>query len=114
VAEPRRKQNRPSSVLRFRLPCPKSATGTPALLSVFQHHGSILLSFQRDVPVEDNEGDDFPNREEAIAAAQRSARELASHREPAQLHGQVLRVTDEVGEEIASLKLEDYRNALTS
>ena len=65
-------------------------------------------------PIEDDAGEDFATREEAIAAAERSARELAAHREPAQLHGQVLRVVDEAGEEIASLKLEDYRNAFTS
>jgi hypothetical protein len=60
------------------------------------------------------EGEEFSTREDAIVAAQQSARELAAHREPAELRGQILRVTDGTGEEIASLKLEDYSNALTS
>jgi hypothetical protein len=65
-------------------------------------------------PIEDDEGEEFPTPEEAIAAAQRSAREFALHREPAQLHGLALRVTDEAGEEIANIQLAPYRNALTS
>jgi hypothetical protein len=64
--------------------------------------------------IEDDEGEEFATRREAIVAAQQSARELAAHREPAHLHGHVMRVTDAAGEEIASLKLDDYRNALLS
>jgi hypothetical protein len=65
-------------------------------------------------PIDDDAGEEFSTWKEAVAAAEQSARELALHREPAHLHGQVLRVTDEAGQEIASLKLEDYRNAFTS
>jgi hypothetical protein len=65
-------------------------------------------------PIDDDEGEEFSTRQEAIAAAKQSARELACHREPAHLHGQVLHVTDEAGEEIASLTLDHYRNALLS
>jgi hypothetical protein len=65
-------------------------------------------------PIDDDAGEDFSTWKEAVAAAEQSARELAMHREPAHLHGQILRVTDEKGEEIASLQLEDYRNALAS
>jgi hypothetical protein len=39
-------------------------------------------------PIDDDEGEEFATRNEAVAAAERSARELAVHREPAHLHGQ--------------------------
>jgi hypothetical protein len=64
--------------------------------------------------VEDDDGEEFSTPEEAVAAAEMSARDLALNREPAHLHGRRLRVTDEAGAEVASLKLEDYRNALLS
>jgi hypothetical protein len=64
--------------------------------------------------IEDDEGEEFATRREAIVAAKQSARELAAHREPAHLHRHVMRVTDGAGEEIASLKLDDYRNAFLS
>jgi len=71
------------------------------------------------VPVEDDEGEEFSTPAEAVAAAEESARDLAANREPAHLHGQTLRLTNEAGAEVGSFKLDAAgtpwnRNASTS
>jgi hypothetical protein len=66
------------------------------------------------VPVEDDEGEEFPTPEAAVAAAHQTARELAHNRSPCEPIGRDLRVTDETGAEIVRVVISDYRNALAS
>jgi hypothetical protein len=78
-------------------------------------HGSILLPFDRGaLPVKDDEGEEFSTPEDAIAAGKESARDIAKNRPVSEVVAWVLSVTDEMGTEIASFTISDYRNALES
>jgi hypothetical protein len=65
-------------------------------------------------PVKDDEGEEFPTPQDAVAAAEQSARDIAHNRPASELTGWILRVVDETGAEIASFTISDFRNALES
>jgi hypothetical protein len=56
--------------------------------------------------VSDEEGEEFPSPEAAVAEANRVARELARNHPASDPHS-ILRVTNERGEEVATIHLQD-------
>jgi Domain of unknown function (DUF6894) len=72
-----------------------------------------FFHFSGTRPVEDDEGEEFPTREAAIAAGSEVARDLGAHRHPSETIGWVLRVTDETGAEIASFPISTLRSLVS-
>jgi hypothetical protein len=58
-----------------------------------------------DLPVEDDEGEEFPTREAAVEEARKVVLDFIHNYELGDLRRRTLRVTDETGAEVATLAI---------